>query len=102
MATTAESLAALTATVNMFMAESRAAAAKGESGQVAMMAAISALTQGQLELASDMADVKPVTDMVTSLRARMFGAMIVLGVIGAVAWAGVQFFKDAIIHFLGA
>ncbi len=102
MTTTAEQVAALNATVNMFMNESRKAMAKGESDRAAMMAAISALTQGQLELASDMADVKPVTDMVTSLRARMFGAMIVLGVIGAVAWAGVQFFKDAIIHFLGA
>lgn len=92
----------MNATLQMFMAESRGSMAKADNDRTTMMAAIGDLKQGQRELAADMAEVKPVTDMVTSLRARIFGAMVVLGIIGAVAWAGVLFFKDAIIRFLGA
>lgn len=52
------------------------------------------------ELHHDMKEVKPVTDMVSSLRARVSGGVMVLGFIGAIAWSGMLFFKDVIVRFL--
>lgn len=51
-------------------------------------------------LRRDMEEVKPVTSMVNSLRAKITGGLIVLGFIGAVAWTAVLFFKEAIVKFL--
>jgi hypothetical protein len=47
----------------------------------------------------DMQEVKPVTDMVSSLRAKVSGGLIVLGFIGAVAWTAVLFFKESLLRF---
>jgi Protein of unknown function (DUF1515) len=98
--TTATELAALTAIVQGFIKSAEKAADKADHDRAQMMRDIGELKDGQRQLSEDMAEVKPVTDMVTSLRSRMIGAGIVLGLIGAVAWAGVLFFKDAIIRFL--
>ena len=41
--------------------------------------------------------IEPVTDMVTSVRSLVTGGIMLLGVMGGVAWAGVAFFKDIIV-----
>ena len=101
MTTTAEQVAALNATLQMFMAESRGAMVKADTDRTTMMGAINDQGRALERLAEDMAEVKPVTDMVTGLHAKFVGAAIILGIIGAVAWAGVLFFKESIIGWLG-
>ncbi len=100
MATQAEQLASLTATFEAFAKSQDKYNAKADGDRSDMMDAITKLTKSQDRLVEDMAEVKPVTDMVTGLHAKLIGATIVLGLIGAIAWGGVLFFKDAIIRFL--
>jgi ethanolamine utilization microcompartment shell protein EutS len=99
--TTSAELAALRATLEAFMKSYDSATTEAAIERKEMMRAISKLTVGQDKLAADMAEVKPVTDMVTGFRAKLTGALIVLGVVGAVAWAGIQFFKQEILKLLG-
>lgn len=100
MATTAEQLAALTATFDAFARQYDRQATKADLDRSTMMDAINRLTVSQDRLVVDMAEVKPVTDMVTGLHAKFMGAAIILGIIGAIAWAGVLFFKEDIINLL--
>ena len=51
-------------------------------------------------LSKDMQDVKPVTDMVDSLRSKIAGGLLVLGFIGAIALGVVTYFKEQVNHFL--
>lgn len=51
-------------------------------------------------LTEDMKKVKPVTEMVDGLKAKITGAVLVLGFIGAVALGIVTYFKEQIHHFL--
>jgi ethanolamine utilization microcompartment shell protein EutS len=99
--TTSAEIAALRATLEAFMKSYDAATTDAAQERKEMMRAIAKLTAGQDKLASDMAEVKPVTDMVTGFRAKLTGALIVLGMVGAIAWAGVQFFKQQILSLLG-
>lgn len=106
--TTASEVAALRATVLSYIETANKASDRAENDRAHMIKDIGDLKDGQTELrngqkqlAADMSEVKPVTDMVTSLRARLVGAGIVLGIIGAVTWAGLQFFKETIIGLLG-
>jgi len=48
-----------------------------------------------------MAEVKPVTDMVSAVRNKMAGALIVLGFIGAVFTSALLYFKELIFKTLG-
>lgn len=100
MATTAESLAALTATFEAFARSQTRYNDKAEDDRSTMLHAIT--IQGRVldKLVVDMNEVKPVTDMVTSLQAKLMGAAIILGLIGAIAWSGVLFFKESIVRFL--
>ena len=100
MATTAEQLASLTATFEAFARQQEKQGEKADHDRSSMMAAITSQGQALDRLAVDMAEVKPVTDMVTGLHAKLVGASILLGIVGVVFWAGVQFFKDAIVQFL--
>lgn len=52
-------------------------------------------------LASRLDRVEPVADFVTGFRAKMTGALMILGIIGGILWAGVSFFKEKIIALLG-
>ena len=56
------------------------------------------LQQGHQRIASRLARVEPVADMVSSWRAKFAGAMIVLGFIGTVVISSVVFFKDSILR----
>ncbi|NJM13635.1 MAG: DUF1515 domain-containing protein [Synechococcaceae cyanobacterium SM1_2_3] len=98
--TTAAELAALRASFEAFLDNYKATSEAASHERREMLQTISKLAENQDRLAHDMAEVKPVTDMVTGIRARFMGGLMVLGVIGAVVWAGVQFFKEQIIRFL--
>ena len=100
MATQAEQLAALTATFEAFAKSQERHNAKAESDRSTMMEGITSQGRALEKLADDMAEVKPVTDMVTGLHAKFMGAAIILGIVGTIAWAGVLFFKEAIIRLL--
>lgn len=100
MMTTATELAALRATVEAYIESANKREDRAENDRAHMIKDIGELKDGQKQLAIDMSEVKPVTDMVTGLHAKLMGAGIVLGLIGAIAWAGVLFFKEAIIRFL--
>jgi hypothetical protein len=100
--TTSAELAALRATLEAFMKAAEAAQAEAASDRKEMLAAIGSLRAGQEKLAAEMAEVKPVADMVTGFRAKVTGGLIVLGVIGGIVWTAVQFFKQQIIALLGA
>ena len=54
----------------------------------------------QKVLVADMQEVKPVTDMVKTVRSKLTGAAIVLGFVGTIVWTAVSFFKESIIKFL--
>jgi hypothetical protein len=100
--TTATELAALRATFEAFVKAQEAANAAAAEDRKATKATVDQIARVQGQLVAEMSEVKPVTDMVSSLRAKLAGAMIVLGIIGALAWAGIQFFKQQIINMLGA
>lgn len=100
--TTATELAALRASFEAFLKTYDTTSAEAATERKELMQAVANLAKAQDKLSADMAEVKPVTDMVSGVRAKLTGAMIVLGVIGAVIWAGVQFFKQQIINWLGS
>ena len=52
---------------------------------------------GQDDILRRLGKIEPVTDLVTSLWAKMIGAVSVLGVLGAILWGGIVFFKDIIV-----
>lgn len=100
--TTATELAALRASFEAFLKSYDATASDAAAERKELMQAVANLTRAQERLTADMAEVKPVADMVSGVRAKLTGALLVLGIIGAVVWAGVQFFRQQIIDFLGA
>ena len=100
MATQAEQLASLTATFEAFARSQDRHNAKADSDRSAMIEAITNQGKALDRLVVDMAEVKPVTDMVTGLHAKLVGASIILGLVGVIFWAGVQFFKESIVQFL--
>lgn len=100
--TTAEQLAALRASFDAFVEQYRQETGRASEEREKTLQAVAKLAQEQSQLLRDMAEVKPVTDMVSGFRARVMGGLMVLGVIGAIIWAGVQFFKEQIIRLLSA
>ncbi len=99
--TTATELAALRASFEAFLKIYEVQSAEAASERKRMLDVVTKLTVGQDRLVEQMAEVKPVTDFVDSFRAKIAGGLIVLGLIGTIAWAGVQFFKQQILSFLG-
>jgi len=45
--------------------------------------------------------VEPVVSMVTSLHSKVTGGILVLGVIGGIAWGGLVFFKEQLFRMWG-
>jgi cell division septum initiation protein DivIVA len=66
--------------------------------QKEMLGQLTALASTQKKLVEDMAEVKPVTDMVSAVRNKLAGALIVLGFIGAVFTSAFLYFKEVIIR----
>ncbi len=98
--TTATELAALTERLANHIDNTERAMAEDRAERQLAAAERQAILSRVNDLHRDMQAVKPVTDMVSSLRARVAGGVIVLGFIGAVAWGAMLFFKDSIIKFL--
>lgn len=71
------------------------------SDQKKMLEQLIAMAATQQKLVEDMAEVKPVTDMVSAVRNKMAGALIVLGFIGAVFTSALLYFKELIFKTLG-
>lgn len=52
------------------------------------------------KLDDDMNKVKPVTDMVSSLKYKITGGLVVLGVIGMVFWSAALYFREQIVKII--
>tara|TARA_R110000868_G_scaffold266297_1_gene525346 strand:- start:622 stop:960 length:339 start_codon:yes stop_codon:yes gene_type:complete len=63
-------------------------------------AALRELEQGHNQIVARLDQVEPVTAMVASAKAKIAGAMIVLGFIGTLFIFGVVYFKDAILRLI--
>lgn len=99
--TVATELAALQATMDAFVKAQEKVNDEAKIDRAALLREVRALQTDQTRLVEDMAEVKPVTDMVTSVRSRLIGMMILLGVLGTIVWAGMLFFKEKLISLLG-
>ena len=97
---TVNELAASLARLEEWARHSESLAKKAEEDRAEMMRQLYQVSATQKKLVDDMEEVKPVTDMVQSLRAKATGAMLVLGMIGTVAIAAFSYFKEAIIKVL--
>jgi len=71
--------------------------AKAELARSAVSAELTDIRHGQDTMTRRLDKIEPVTDMVTSVRSRVTGGLVLLGVIGGVAWAGLVFFKEIIV-----
>lgn len=94
-------MAASLARLEEWARHSEALALKAEQDRTEMIQKLFELSETQKQLVVDMEAVKPVTDMVSSLKAKFAGAMVVLGIIGTIIWAGVSFFKEQLLNALG-
>jgi hypothetical protein len=97
--TTAAQLAALTERLTNHIDATEKAMAEDRRERALAAEERRAILNRLESLHHDMQEVKPVTDMVSSLRAKVSGGLIVLGFIGAVAWTAILFFKDALLRF---
>jgi len=62
----------------------------------AVQSELSSLQKSTEETRKRMDKVEPVANMVTSWRARLAGAIMVLGFIGGIAWSAITFFRDEV------
>ena len=74
--------------------------AETERTRLATSAEITAMRHGQKDVLRRLDNIEPVTDLVRSARAKITGGLMLLGVLGGVAWGGVVFFKDTILEWL--
>ena len=100
----AAQVAALTAIVELHVSraeedrrERKAAQAETELARMATSAELASMRHGQDDVLRRLDKIEPVTDLVTSFRAKIAGALIVLGFIGGIVWGGATFFKDLIL-----
>ena len=76
--------------------ERKAAQAETERIRLATSTELTAMRHEQNDVMRRLDNIEPVTDLVRSVRAKIAGGLMLLGVLGGVAWGGVVFFKDAI------
>jgi len=103
-ASVAAQVAALTAIVERMdkraeedRQERKTAQAQTELTRQSVTAELLAMRHGQDDVMRRLDKIEPVTDLVTSFRARISGGLILLGALGAIAWGGIVFFKDFIL-----
>jgi uncharacterized membrane protein len=63
----------------------------------AISAELADIRHNQMDVQRRLDRIEPVTDLVTSVRSRVAGGFILLGVLGGIAWAGILFFKEVIV-----
>ena len=71
--------------------------ANAEMTRSAVSAALVDISHGQADVVRRLDKIEPITDLVTSVRSKVVGGVMVLGVLGGIAWGGVLFFKEIII-----
>jgi len=79
--------------------ERKVAQAETERARRATSVELSDIRHGQADVLRRLDNIEPVTDLVTSVRARITGGLMLLGVLGAIAWGGVLFFKETIVEW---
>ena len=80
--------------------ERKEAQRETEIARLAVSAELADIRHSQTDVVKRLDKIEPVTDLVTSVRSRVTGGMMLLGVIGGIAWAGVLFFKETILGWL--
>ena len=71
--------------------------ANAEMTRSAVSAELTDIRHGQDDVLRRLAAIEPVTDLVTSVWSKVMGGMMLLGVLGGIAWAGIVFFKEIIV-----
>ena len=77
--------------------ERKEAQRETEIARLAVSAELTDIRHSQIDVVRRLNKIEPVTDLVTSVRSRVTGGLMLLGVLGGVAWAGVLFFKETIL-----
>jgi predicted phage tail protein len=105
--TTAQAIGALTAeisalrqTVDRDRADRKENEKSASESRDKVQQSLAHLEEGHRDILRRVDKIEPVADMVTGWRAKFAGAIMVLGFVGAVVWAGVLFFKEKIISIL--
>jgi len=80
--------------------ERKTAQAETERTRLATSAELIAMRHGQNDVLRRLNNIEPVTDLVTSLKAKAIGALMLLGFIGGIMWGGIVFFKEIIVEWL--
>lgn len=76
--------------------ERKAAQSETELARLAVSAELIGIRHNQIDVVKRLDKIEPITDLVTSVRSRVTGGLMLLGVLGGAAWAGVLFFKEII------
>lgn len=97
----AAELAALRVRLEMHMEAQEAERTAARAQRDALTSAVDGVERRIARIEHEMAEVKPLTDMVSEWRSRALGALTVLGVIGAAIWSLIMFAKDTILRWLG-
>jgi hypothetical protein len=96
---TPEQLAILTERLSNHMDATEAYIAEDRGEKKIAAAERHEMLEGLKELRSIVSYMKPVTDMVQSARAKLAGAVIILGFLGTIIMGGIAFWKEQIINF---
>jgi len=67
--------------------------------RASVSAELTDIRHSQLDVVKRLDKIEPVTDLVTSFRSKITGGLMLLGVIGGIAWAGILFFKQTILEW---
>ena len=70
-----------------------------EVARSAVSAELYDIRHGQIDAVKRLDKIEPVTALVMSVRAKVTGGLTLLGVIGAIVWAGTLFFKETILEW---
>jgi len=70
---------------------------KAELSRAAVSADLTDIRHSQTDVERRLDKIEPATDLFTSIRSRVTGGVILMGVLGGIAWAGLVFFKEVIV-----
>jgi len=73
--------------------------AKAELARSAVSAELTDIRHGQDNMTRRLDKIEPVTDLFTSLKSKVAGALVVFGIIGALLTSGIMFFRDIILEW---
>jgi len=73
--------------------------ANAEMTRSAVSAELTDIRHGQENMVKRLDKIEPVTELFTSLKSKVAGALVVFGLIGALATSGIMFFRDIILEW---